>query len=170
MKWLIAFLLMTIVSNVCGNAEDQKKAVVSESDIGCTITTTDANWDAKKATSVVSVEVEHPEFIRASAIPSVRLIALPRKEGIYQDEYWAPFNITTGASTKNWQKIANSIHALSIHLNPFQLLWAPTKSSVWPAQAFSKTVPEGQYILQVQIEVNGAKTFLSNEVKITITK
>jgi hypothetical protein len=130
------------------------------------------NWRFEKTGAAVALEIQFQGARELSVMPSLRLIALPKKHGLDQTEYWAPFNITNGASAKESQKLtpADGAKPRSIRLVPAQLLWAPTKSSVWPSQDFAKTVPPGRYNLQVQLELSGGKTISSNEVEINIIK
>jgi hypothetical protein len=90
-----------------------------------------------------------------------------KKEGAYQDAYWATFSVATGKSTSKWQKLSDEgkKKPLSIRLVPSELLWAPTKSSVWPSDVIRKAVPLGEYNLPLQFEVNTGKTFGSDKAK-----
>jgi hypothetical protein len=129
-------------------------------------------WRVHDRPIVISVEIEVHGTISTSVMPAVHLTALPKKGGIYQDEYWAPFNVATGKSTSDWQKLGYAAERkpLTVRLLPFELLWAPTKSSAWPSGAMTQIVPPGEYSLQLQLEVNNGKTFVANEVQITILK
>src|SRR6266480_1158507 len=140
--------------------------------IQCTINTNDVKWETRKAGAEVSVEIQFEGTAELSVLPSVHLIALPKKHNLEQREYWAPFAVTTGASTKEKQRLTpvTAAHSLSVRVVPSQLLWAPTKSSVWPSHSFAKAVPPGQYGLQVQFELSDGKTISSNEVEIAIIK
>jgi hypothetical protein len=154
------------------NTSGQEKSVDQSSNIKCTIAADSVRWRAEDKTPAISIEIEVHGTINTSVMLAVQLTALPRKEGIYEEAYWAPFSIATGRSTSDWQKLGLSAEkrTVSIRLVPAELLWAPTKSSVWPSDTMAKTVPPGEYSLQVQIEVNRGKTFLSNEVNITILR
>jgi len=142
------------------NADDQSPK------IKCTISTNDVIWHLKSADAAV-VEFQFQGATDLSAMPSLHMTALPKKQGLDQNEYWAPFAIPSGASAKETQKLSP---ARSVRLVPGRLLWAPTKSSVWPSQEFTKTVAPGEYSLQVQLETDGGKTISSNEVTITVLK
>jgi hypothetical protein len=121
---------------------------------------------------MIFAELEVHGTMSTSAVPSVRLTALPKKEGVYQDAYWAPFSVATGKSMSKWQKLSDEgkKKPLSIRLVPSELLWAPTKSSVWPSDAIRKAVPLGEYNLPLQFEVNTGKTFGSDKVRVPILK
>jgi hypothetical protein len=144
----------------------QAKGQQQSPTIRCEIRTNDVTWHLKSADAAV-VEFQCQGATNMSAMPSLHMIALPKKQGLDQTEYWAPFAIPGGASTKNSQKLAP---APSARLVPGRLLWAPTKSSVWPSQEFAKTVPPGEYTVQVQLEINSGETISSNEVTVTVAK
>ena len=150
----------------------QEKGDNQSPKISCTISTNGVNWRSQKTGTAVTVHIQFQEAMELSVMTSLHLIALPKKHGLDQNEYWAPFAIANGASTKETQKLssAGASSPLSDRLVPAQLLWAPTKSSVWPSQDFAKTVPPGEYGLQVQLEINGGKTISSNEVMVTVLK
>ena len=105
-------------------------------------------------------------------LPSLFLTALPKKNDVGHPEYWAPFNIATGASSSEWQKFGPDVqaHLISVRLAPHRLLWASTKSSVWPSENIAKVVLPGVYSLQARIEIKGGKTVLSNEVRVMVLK
>ena len=132
-----------------------------------------------KTADAAFVEFQCQGATDMSAMPSLHLIALPKKQGLDQTEYWAPFAIPDGASTKNNQKLnpAPFVRLIQGRLlwaptksSVGRLLWAPTKSSVWPSQEFAKTVPPGEYSVQVQLEMNSGETISSNEVTVTVLK
>jgi hypothetical protein len=169
----VAVSLNAFISNMknfLGNLSGPVASIKQSSDIKCTITTDNLEWHVKDKPPVITVKFDFHGAINAPVMPSVRLTALPRKEGIHQNAYWAPFTITTGKSMSEWQKLgfAAEKKQLSISLVPSELLWASTKSSVWPSEAMAKTLLPGEYILQVQLEVSGGKTFVSNEIKILV--
>lgn len=140
--------------------------------IKCTINTNDVAWHSRSADATVAVEFQFQGATDLSVMPSLHMTALPKKQGLDQNEYWAPFAIPSGVSTKETQKLSpvGGPNTRSLRLVPGRLLWAPTKSSVWPSQEFAKTVPPGEYSLQVQLEINGGTTISSNEVTITLLK
>jgi hypothetical protein len=136
----------------------------------CTISTSDVNWRTGNEQAEVSVDIQFQGTTELSVMPSVHLIALPKKHGLEQSEYWAPFAVPAGASTKVKQKVSAGTGAHGVRLVPTHLLWAPTKSSVWPSQSFAKAVPTGRYSVQVQLELGDGKTVSSNEIEITVIK
>jgi len=144
----------------------QEKGTDESPKIKCTISTNDVAWHLKSA-DAVAVEFQFQGAADLSAMPSLHMIALPKRHGLDQNEYWAPFAIPSGTSSKETQKLSP---AGSVRLVPGRLLWASTKSSVWPSQEFAKTVPPGEYSLQVQLEINGGKTISTNEVTVTVLK
>jgi hypothetical protein len=150
----------------------QEKGADQGPKIKCRISTSDANWRSENTGATVAVDIQFQGATELSVMPSLHMIALPKKHGLNQNEYWAPFAIPSGASTKMTQKLspARETSTRSVRLVPGQLLWAPTMSSVWPAEEFAKTVPQGEYNLQVQLEIKGGKTISSNEVTITVLK
>jgi hypothetical protein len=148
----------------------QGKKEGQSSKIKCTASTSDATWHSDNASATVLVEIHFQGTVQVKLMPSLHLMALPKKHGLQQEEYWAPFDVTSGASTKENQKLDPAARARSVRLIPAELLWAPAKSSIWPSQDFSKTVPPGHYSLQVQLELKNGKTISSNEVSITVVK
>ena len=142
------------------------------SKIKCTISTSDLTWRNEVAGTSVFVVTQCHGTSGFTVMPSLHLAPLTANSGLDHGEYWAPFNLTTGASTKESQTVSPSTETQirSVRLLPTKLLWAPTKSSVWPSQNFAKTVPSGRYRLRLEIEVNGGKTVSSNEIKINILK
>ena len=154
------------MSNYSDSDVRQAKGREQASTIRCEIKASDVTWHLKSVdAAVVGFQCQGPTDM--SAMPSLHMIALPKKQGLDQTEYWAPFAIPSGASTKNSQKLSP---APSVRLVPGRLLWAPTKSSVWPSQEFAKTVPPGEYSVQVQLEINSGETISSNEIKVTVLK
>jgi hypothetical protein len=139
--------------------------------IDCTIRTSHPIWrrDTDEATVSVEARVHGTNEVTLSSF--LLLVAVSKSPGPLQEEYWAPFDIKTGSSTKARQRVlqTDKTHPLSVRLAPSQLLWAATKSSVWPSNTLAETVPRGRYILRVEIELEGGKTVSSNEVEISIT-
>lgn len=140
--------------------------------IKCTISTNNVNWRSENTSAAVSVEIQFQGPTELSVMPSLRMIALPKTHGLDQNEYWAPFTIINGVNTKEAQKLSavKGASTRSVRLVPVQLLWASTKSSVWPSQGFAKTVHPGDYSVEVQLEINGRKTICSNEITIAVLK
>lgn len=136
------------------------------------IRTSHLEWRAEKEEATVSVEIRLQGTVEITAWPSLRLVAVSKTPGPVQQEYWAPFDLTTGLGTKADQRLspADGTHPLSVRLVPSRLLWAATKSSVWPSQPLAKVVPGGNYVLRVQIEVEDGRTVSSNEVEISIAE
>lgn len=170
---ILVLILLTIQAASSDGMKDysdsdlrQAKGQEQTPTIRCTIRTNDVSWHLKSADAAV-VEFQCQGATDMSAMPSLHMIALPKKQGLDQTEYWAPFAIPGGASTKNNQRINPG---LSVRLVPGRLLWAPTKSSVWPSQEFTKTVPPGEYSVQVQLEINSGETISSNEVTVAVLK
>lgn len=163
--------LVLVREQVFEKKTPQEKSVDQIADIKCTITADKVHWHVKDKNVVISMEIEVRGTIRSSVMPAVQLTALPKIGGLEQQEYWAPFSVATGKSTSDWQKLdfaAENAHSVRLVLS--ELRWAPTKSSVWPSEAMKEVVPPGEYSLQVCLEVNKGKTFVSNEVQITILK
>lgn len=136
--------------------------------ISCLVTANDVNWRQGSATGEVSATIQFEGAAEISVMPSINLVALPKGSDLRRSEYWAPFDLVTGASTRERQNLTPVSEVLSVRLVPARLLWAPAISSVWPSQTFAKTVPPGRYSLQVQLEFDAGKTILSNEVEIAI--
>ncbi len=138
----------------------------------CTISTSDVEWSPSSAKSAVSVRIQFERVTEVSVMPSLHLIALPKRHGLSQVEYWAPFDVNSGATTKESQvlRVENKAITRSVRVIPTQLLWASTKSSVWPFQGFERTVRPGRYSVQVQLELAEGTTVRSNEVAITVVK
>ena len=137
--------------------------------IKCIISTNDMTWHSGSGDAAIAVEFQLQGATELSLMPSLHMTALPKRQGVDENEYWAPFAIPSGASTKETQKLrAAGVH--SLRLVPGQLLWAPTKSSVWPSQQFAKIVPPGEYSLQVQLEIEKGGTITSNEGTVTVLK
>jgi len=157
------------VKNPYGRQENEDG---KNSQIKCTISTSDLTWHNEAAGTSVFVVTQCQGIRGFTVMPSLHLAPLPTPSGPDHGEYWAPFNLTTGASTKESQIVSPSTETQmrSVRLLPTKLLWAPTKSSVWPSQNFAKTVPYGRYSLRLELEVNGGKTVSSNEIKINILK
>lgn len=136
----------------------------------CTVSINNSRWRTGNQGAEISVEIQFQGTTELSVMPSVHLAALPKKHDLEQSEYWAPFAIPTGASTKEQQKVSAAGRVHSVRLAPTQLLWASTKSSVWPSQNFAKAVAPGRYSLQVELELTDGKVVSSNEIEITIAK
>jgi hypothetical protein len=149
----------------------QDKSPGDGPNIRCTLAADQTRWQADH-TPAVSVEIDIRRSPKTSVMPALHLTALPKKGGIYQDEYWAPFSVANGTATTEWQKLAVGADKkpFSVRLVPSELQWAATKSSVWPSDPMAKVVPPGEYSLQVKIEVNKDATFTSNEVRVIIIK
>jgi hypothetical protein len=127
----------------------------------------------KSPSAAISFEVELNGEVDVLVMPSVQLTALPRKtDELNQDQYWAPFDLDSAASTNKWQQLTNhgKPQRRTVRLVPSRLSWAKTKSSTWPSQAFSQVVPPGDYSLQVKLDTRDYKATASNEVTVTIVK
>jgi hypothetical protein len=157
------------VKNPYGGQENRDG---QSSQIKCTISPSDLTWRNEAAGTSVFVAAQCQGIGGFTVLSSLHLTPLPTQSGPDHGEYWAPFNLTTGASTKKSQVVspAAGTQTRSVRLLPTTLLWASTKSSDWPAQDFAKTVPAGRYILRLELEVNGGKTVASNEIQINILK
>jgi hypothetical protein len=140
--------------------------------VKCTISTTDVKWRLGGEHPAVSIHIQFQGAAEVSVMPSIHLSALPKRHGLDQVEYWAPFNVNTGVTSRESQKVraGSKSNARSVRVIPTQLLWAPTKSSVWPCQGFAKTVPPGRYSLRVELELVTGSTVRSNEIAITVVK
>jgi hypothetical protein len=139
----------------------------------CTVEAPSVRWHQKGKDSAVRVKIEAKEPASLSVVPSMHLMALPKKEEVEEDEYWSLFNIEAGASTHDWQRLALlADKPLSLQLAPTQMLWGLTKSSasIWPIQKFGKAVPPGRYSLQVQLKTSSGKVISSNEIEINVVK
>jgi hypothetical protein len=182
MKWkllILALMLSSQSASVGVQLNDSPKVArsmetrrKSNSVIICKITTSDTSWRLKKSSATVSVEIQYMGSSEISVMPSLELFGLPKKEGLGQIEYWAPFALSTGESTKSQQKLAPTPKAgpLSVHLLPRKLFWASSLSSVWPDRNLVKTVPPGNYSVQVQLELSDGTKVVSNEIPISILK
>jgi hypothetical protein len=154
-----------------GGAVADEKGAADIPSMKCTVRTRDVSWRATDVAATVIVEFEAAGASELSVTPSLHLIALPKRTGPSQKEYWAPFALATGASTNVTQKLTpSSGEKVSVRVIPGRLLWARTVSSVWPSKSFRSAVPPGRYALQAQVEVNSARTVYSNEVAITVVK
>lgn len=149
----------------------QDKSPGDGSYIKCTIAADQVRWQVDH-TPAVSVEIDIRRSVKTSVMPALHLSALPKKAGIYQEEYWAPFSIAKGTATSEWQRLSIGADKkpFSVRLVPSELQWAATKSSAWPSDPMAKVVPPGEYSLQVEIEVNKDNTFTSNEVRVIVIK
>lgn len=169
---LVLILLMTLGIGVKDLSEGnlrQENVNDHGLSIRCTIRTNEVIWHLKNPEAAI-VEFQFQGAGDLSAMPSLHMTALPKKQAMDKNEYWAPFAIPGGASTRETQRLSSARSVRSVRLVPGRLLWAPTKSSVWPSQEFTRTVPPGQYSLQAQLETDGGKTLSSNEVTITVLK
>jgi hypothetical protein len=176
LKWVIVPLLLVVG---CAATIGQASSVADrsmgehngrEAQVRCSVSTTDVVWpsDAGSVTVAPELYFEGPTQIRA--LPSIRLVALPKRPGLEQAEYWAPFDLANGGTTTRAQTIKSSSESVRrpIRVVPGKLLWAPTKSSVWPSREFAKAVPRGHYGLRIQLELDGGETLSSNEIEITV--
>lgn len=150
-----------------GGKDESKNPMIT-----CSIRTYRVDWHLRSEDARVVVEIVFQGSSQITALPSLHLIAVSKTEGPIQEEYWAPFDLTTGSILKKKQKVqpTGELHPRSVRLFPSRLLWASTKSSVWPSQSFTKTVPRGRYRLRVQIELENGKSVSSNEVEINVTE
>lgn len=138
------------------------------SELTCMIKTDALEWHTSKAAAQVDVDIHLEGTSPASIMPSLRLLSLSKEQGLNQDEYWAPFDVMTGTKTKKRQELAAGHHTVRVH--PNQLLWASTKSSVWPSDKLGKTVKPGRYVVQVQLELSDGRKVSSNGVTVTLLK
>ncbi len=162
MKLRFLILLMAVVL-----AYGQEKSKPDSVSVECAISTSDLVWTLGKASPKISVEAR-PRGV-SSAMPALYLIASSRKGATSRQEYWAPFDFTTGSSTAAWQDLSTASR-ITTNLNPAELLWAQTKSSVWPSKSLSDIVSAGRYTLRLEVEVKDGKAFSSNPIEITIAK
>jgi hypothetical protein len=178
---LRSIILILLLLTSCGAGPGVEKAGGGEmaqgaekggrSMIDCTMRTSNPIWrPGEEAT--ISVEIRFPGGGEFTVLSSVNLVAVPKTAGLLQEEYWAPFDIATGSSTKEWQKLqpTDETHARSVRMVPSRLLWAATKSSVWPSQPLERAVPRGKYLLRVEFALEPGKTASSNEVEVTIAE
>jgi len=182
MNWQLVILTVMLLSeganvgvqpsNSSGVARSMETSREPDSMITCRITASDTNWRLKKSSATVSVEIQYLGSSEISVMPSLELFRLPKTEGLGQIEYWAPFALSTGVSTRSQQELVPTSKPgpLSVKLLPAELLWAPSLSSVWPDGNLVKTVPPGNYSLQVQLELSDGTKIASNEIPITILK
>lgn len=140
--------------------------------VRCSVSTTEVVWRSDGGNATISVELYFDAATQLRALPSIRLVTLPKREGLERAEYWAPFDIADSRSTTKTQTFEPSSETIRkpIRLVPSKLLWASTKSSVWPSREFAKTVPSGRYGLRIQLELDGGATLSSNEIEITVKK
>jgi hypothetical protein len=93
-------------------------------------------------------------------------------DGRETDNFWAPFNldgkpILPATPKVKWKSGASRIQ---IRVAPDDLLWAPTKSSVWPSLRFSRAINPGRYRLLLHVEMIGHKPLESNEIEIIVSE
>jgi hypothetical protein len=153
-----------------GQSEQEKNEITG---VKCNISAPNLQWRLKDTTATVSLEVEFHGKVDVVVMPSVQLTALPKRANeLEQDQYWAPFDLASGASTNHWKRLTNGDETQrhTLQLVPSKLSWARTKSSVWPSRTFAGAIPPGQYSLQVKLDTRDYKTILSNEVTVTIVK
>jgi hypothetical protein len=183
MKWHFVALTLTFLvqgqkivpglSSTALSSSSQEQLTSGGPNIKCTVDISSASWRYKDHSPVISIKIESTEEHDLSVIPSVRLMALPKKQGVKEDEYWALFGITAEANTHEWQRLKLSAKKPTmVHVSPKNLLWGLTKSSasMWPVQKFTEAVPPGKYSLQVQLKINSDKTISSNEIEVSVDK
>jgi hypothetical protein len=177
MKWQLVTLAIVLLGIKQGgslkSSARQDQIVTQGPVIKCTVDTSDVRWHLKGKRPTVSIRIEASEGVNISAMPSLYLMSLPKKEGVTEDEYWAPFSITVGTDPHQWQKIDISAgKPILAQVDPIGLRWALTKSSasIWPIQKFATAVPPGRYSLQVRLEVDGGKMVSSNELEISVVR
>src|ERR1700688_4883410 len=119
--------------------------------IKCLISASDLTWRTEAASTLVFVVTQCEGTNGLTVMPSLQLAPLLRQSGPDHGEYWAPFNFTTGATTKESQVMSPTAETQtrSVRLSPTKLLWGTSKSSVWPFQDFAKTVRLGRYSLRL---------------------
>jgi len=154
-----------------GGLANQQNSDGRFSRVLCSIAASDTTWRVKKMAGTVTTKIEIQAVKDISVMPALHLIALPKKQGLDATEFWAPFDMSTGASTKEWLRIRASAKnaPIVIQLSVSELKWASAKSSVWPSRPFAKTVPPGQYSLQAQLEFSEGQPISSNEIVVTVS-
>ena len=160
---LTFLILMTVVLVGYG----QEKTVSTSPSVQCALKAPEVVWKLGKANPKISAEIR--PIGTSLVMPAVYLTPLSKNRPSARQEYWAPFDLANGTSTASWQKLG-AVPRISTDLKPLELLWAPTKSSVWPDQSPTELLPPGQYTLRIQIEIKDGKIFWSNPVKITVVK
>lgn len=160
------------LKNIPGGVLSQEVGGKRSTEIRCTIATKDVRWRVGDKDTAVEVYIQSKGATDLSVLPSLHMILLPKKQGLDPNEYWAPFAIPNGASTKKTQKLSTTGDArtLSVRLVPARLLWASTKTSVWPSQEFAKIILPGKYSLNVQLEIDGGRTISSNGITVSVLK
>ena len=170
----VLFILLLLAS--CGGGRREGETVQGtdesrQSTIDSTIRTTHHVWRAGEQATVF-VEIRFRGAKQATVRPSLTLTSVQQTAApvFLQDQYWAPFDITTGSTGRERELLQSTdeTQPLSIRLVPSRLLWAASKSSVWPSQPLEKAVPRGKYLLRVEVEIEPGKTESSNEVAVTI--
>jgi hypothetical protein len=142
--------------------------------ISCSISIAQKMWNSRNPSSLepIALQIQAKESTQERVMASIHLVAAASRnaEGL-RDTYWAPFDIATGDATAEWHSLESVFDHNSrvIHLRPSRLLWAPTKSSIWPSDGFN-TIPPGKYDLTVEIEGKTGGTVKSNAVRITLKR
>jgi hypothetical protein len=174
----LALALVLLVNegapSLLAQSEHDSSATMTDkraSELRCSISTNDSHWKLGVSGNGVSVEVQLHGNTDSTIMPSLHLVAITKNEGSAQDEYWAPFRLKDGASTKEWQQVGTGEqNRPPTRVLPLQISWAPTKSSVWPAETLANVVPPGTYYLQAQMEIRGHNPVVSNKIEITVLR
>ena len=172
----LALLVIQVGTPRQGDIQAEEKSAPSmkgdqNSELRCTIAASDTRWRVRGSTKQVSIEVDIHGSAESPVMPSLGLVAAP-KGGSHQNEYWAPFSLANGTTSKEWQNLGPTTRSdhRSVRLFPLRLLWAPTKSSAWPSEAIAGVVPLGTYDVLARIETKDHAASLSNRVRITVVR
>src|ERR1700752_2119474 len=117
---MLALVLLTNLSsdahmtNLSDGVLNQENADAQSPKLKCIISTNNASWRLGNEGAEISVDVQVQGTAELSVMPSVHLIALPKKRDLEQSEYWAPFAVPTGASTKEKQKLSAATGSRSV--------------------------------------------------------
>jgi hypothetical protein len=89
-------------------------------------------------------------------------------------QYWAPVDLDTGRPYGPNQPRSLNLpqgQPLKVTLAPGALLWDRTISSVWPKRPLTELVPDGPYVLYLEIEGPGAgDNAQSNRLTVTVAR
>ncbi len=127
------------------------------------------------------IENTSKEAVRMETIAAFTLSPMRDVRGSDQSPsgYWCPIDIEGGRAKRNRDLVMATRSTLALEksasFNSTTDLsrhgWDRANSSIWPAKRFGDLIPEGKYVLQLDVEVVGTqppKRIHSNEIQITI--
>src|SRR6266404_4706453 len=155
------FVVASLGSHVPSNPEENLISNVSVSQ---------TEWHTDDPQPTVTLELAVAEDRELDILPSLHLQSEAQQKG-QRREYWAPFDLTSGRTTKESQptKIQHG-SPRSFQAFPMKLKWAKVSSSVWPDASLPETVPPGKYRLRVDLTFKDGRTVSSKEVTVTISR